>query len=71
MGGGYDQQGLIGPYDYFRGNLCSITLAYPNGFEPGEDGGLNIIRGSHLYRDPEGLSAAAGTAGDAEMADGW
>ena len=46
-------------------------LADPNGFEPGDDGNLNIIRGSHLFRDSEGIRAGSGTAGDAEIAEGW
>jgi hypothetical protein len=71
MGGGFDQQGPIGPEEYFQGNLCAITLAYPNGFEAGDDGNLNIIRGSHLFRDAEGCSAGTGIAGDEEMAAGW
>ena len=59
MGGGFDQQGLISPRDYLRGNLCALTLAYPDGFQPGHDGNLNIIRGVLCGSLDTGLLLAA------------
>ena len=46
-------------------------LSDPEGFEAGADGNISIIRGSHLWRDPEGCRAGSGPEGDREMAEGW
>ena len=40
------------------------------GFGSSEDGNINIIRGSHVFRDTT-CRAAPGRAGDAELAEGW
>ena len=51
--------------------LKQLLFADPNGFAPGNDGNLNVVRGSHLFRDCEGCHAGSGTAGDEEMEEGW
>ena len=40
------------------------------GFGRSEDGNINIIRGSHVFRDTS-CRASPGRAGDAELAEGW
>ena len=55
------------PDEYDRQPNLLLTLCYLNGFRAGDDGGLKIIRGSHLLRDPDGCRAAT----DGEMAGGW
>ena len=40
------------------------------GFGSSEDGNINIIRGSHVFRDTS-CRASPGRAGDAELAEGW
>ena len=73
IGGGIDSLPMTRDLaEYHSGSLCSLTLAYPEGFQAGDDGNISIIRGSHLWRDPEGCrSAAAGEVGNAEMEAGW
>jgi hypothetical protein len=44
-----------------------LTLCYLNGFKAENDGGLKIIRGSHLFRDPTGCHAES----DEDMRQGW
>ena len=66
LGAGCDR-GAVLPPEYDRQPNLLLTLCYLNGFDAGEDGGLKIIRGSHLFRDPDGCSAAT----DEEMAAGW
>ncbi len=66
LGAGCDL-GTILPDEYDRQPNLLLTLCYLNGFDTGDDGGLKIIRGSHLFRDPEGCRAET----DAEMARGW
>jgi hypothetical protein len=71
IGGGIDDAGTVGTDEYMQQSLCSLTLAYPKGFAHAEDGNLNIIRGSHLFRDPSNCRAEAGPVGDEEMRQGW
>ena len=66
IGAGCDS-GAVEPAEYDRQPNLLLTLCYLNGFRAGEDGGLKIIRGSHLFRDPAGCSAPT----DEEMARGW
>ena len=60
-------RGTVLPEEYDRQPNFLLTLCYLNGFEADSDGGLKIIRGSHLFRDPAGCNAAT----DEEMARGW
>jgi hypothetical protein len=58
IGGGCDEAGVctdLAEYDA-QPNL-SLCLCYPEGFGGSDDGGLGVIRGSHLFRDTEGLRA--------------
>ena len=66
LGAGCDR-GTVLPEEYDRQPNLLLTLCYLNGFGADDDGGLKIIRGSHLFRDPEGCRAAT----DGEMARGW
>lgn len=43
MGGGFDYQGTCSPDEYMRGSVCSLTLAYPEGFAHGADGNINVV----------------------------
>ena len=63
IGAGCDS-GTVLPDEYDRQANFLLTLCYLNGFEADNDGGLKIIRGSHLFRDPAGCNAAT----DEEMA---
>ena len=51
IGAGCDS-GTVLPDEYDRQANFLLTLCYLNGFEADNDGGLKIIRGSHLFRDP-------------------
>ena len=46
-------------------------LIYPAGLSEAEGGNINIIRGSHLFRDVTGLRAPPGTAGVEALETGW
>ncbi|MCH8292683.1 hypothetical protein IH992_16445 [Candidatus Poribacteria bacterium] len=67
IGGGADNCGVASLSEYQAQPNFNLTLCYPQGFEAGDDGGLKIIRGSHLFRDPAGCRAAT----DEEMQEGW
>ena len=67
IGGGKDNCGVANLSEYQAQPNAILTLCYPQGFEAGEDGGLKIIRGSHLFRDPKGCRAAT----DEAMGQGW
>ena len=45
----------------------NLTICYPQGFGADRDGGLKLIRGSHLFRDPENCRGKT----DAEIEVGW
>ena len=67
IGGGKDNCGVASLSEYRAQPNAIITLCYPQGFEADNDGGLKIIRGSHLFRDPKGCRAAT----DEAMEQGW
>ena len=67
IGGGADNCGVASLSEYQAQPNFNLTLCYPQGFEAEDDGGLKIIRGSHLFRDPGGCWAAT----DEEMEQGW
>lgn len=62
-----DQAGVATIAEYDDQPNFNLTLCYPDGFTAGDDGGLKVIRGSHLFRDPQGCRAAT----DEEMEAGW
>ena len=66
VGPSYDS-GIALPEEYDSQPNAILTLCYLNGFQSDEDGGLKIIRGSHLFRDPTGCVAKT----DEEMENGW
>ena len=76
IGGGLDDVGCEGDLKAYdaQPNLA-ICLCYPEGFQAEDDGGLGIIRGSHLFRDTHGCRASAdpesGKSADDVMAAGW
>lgn len=67
IGGGADNCGTASLSEYEKQPNFNLTLCYPQGFSADEDGGLKLIRGSHLFRDPTGCRAAT----DEEMREGW
>lgn len=67
IGGGVDNCGIASLSEYETQPNFNLTLCYPQGFSADEDGGLKLIRGSHLFRDTTGCRAAT----DEEMRDGW
>ena len=67
IGGGTDNDGITSPLEYQTQPNFNLTLCYPQGFEAKKDGGLKLIRGSHLFRDPTGCHAT----NDEEMQKGW
>jgi hypothetical protein len=67
IGSRYDDRGVATPAEYDAQANAILTLCYLNGFEAERDGGLKIIRGSHLFRDPTGCHAES----DEEMRQGW
>ncbi len=67
IGGGADNCGVASLSAYQGQPNFNLTLCYPQGFEAKDDGGLKIIRGSHLFRDPAGCWADT----DEEMRAGW
>ncbi len=67
VGSRYDDCGVTIQAEYDAQPNAILTLCYLNGFEAENDGGLKIIRGSHLFRDPTGCRADT----DEEMRQGW
>ena len=67
IGGGADDGAMVSLETYRAQPNTNLTLCYLQGFEAGHDGGLKMIRGSHLFRDPTGSWADT----DAEMERGW
>ena len=67
VGGGADNCGVASLSEYQAQPNFNLTLCYPQGFEAGDDGGLKIIRGSHLFRDPAGCWADT----DEDIQQGW
>ena len=67
IGGGADNCGVTSPLEYQAQPNFNLTLCYPQGFGAKKDGGLKLIRGSHLFRDPAGCQAN----NDEEMQQGW
>ena len=63
----YDGHGVATIAEYDLQANAILTLCYLNGFEAEHDGGLKIIRGSHLFRDPTGCRAES----DEDMRQGW
>jgi hypothetical protein len=58
LGGGRDNCGIADLTEYRNQPNTNLTLCYPQGFKVGDDGGVKIIRGSHLFRDPANCRAA-------------
>ena len=67
IGGGADNCGVADLSEYQAQPNFNLTLCYPQGFGNENDGGLKIIRGSHLFRDPVGCWADT----DEEIQQGW
>ncbi len=66
IGAGYDD-GVVSLEAYRSQPNAILTLCYPQGFESENDGGLKIVRGSHLFREPDTCRAPS----DEELAAGW
>ena len=54
IGGSSDDCGTADLETYRAQPNINLTLCYPEGFDADEDGGLKIVKGSHLFRDPAG-----------------
>ncbi len=67
IGGGCDNAEPVDVEEYRRQPNINLTLCYPQGFSADEDGGLKLIRGSHLFRDPAGCRAPD----DEALREGW
>jgi hypothetical protein len=67
IGAGRDNCGMAELAEYRAQPNTNLTLCYPEGFETGKDGGLKIVRGSHLFRDPAGCRFTT----DIEMEQQW
>jgi hypothetical protein len=67
IGAGKDNCGNASLEEYQAQPNANLTLCYPQGFAADDDGGLKLIRGSHLCRDPAGCRAP----NDDEMRQGW
>lgn len=67
IGGGNDDCGVADLETYRAQPNSVLTICYPEGFEAEDDGGLKIVRGSHLFRDPSGCRYPD----DDEMAREW
>ena len=66
--GANQDQGVVTCLEAYQAQPNTLlTLCYPQGFGAEQDGGLKLIRGSHLYRDPEACRATD----DAAMKQGW
>lgn len=62
-----DNCGVASLSEYQAQPNSNLALCYPQGFESGDDGGLKLIRGSHLFRDSTGCQGAT----DEGMTRGW
>ena len=67
IGSGCDNAEPVGLEEYRRQPNINLTLCYPQGFSADEDGGLKLVRGSHLSRDPAGCRAPD----DEALREGW
>ncbi len=67
IGGGYDNCGVASPEEYKAQPNAVLTLCYPQGFNADNDGGLKVVRGSHLFRDPQGCRGVD----DDEISSNW
>ena len=67
IGAGRDNCGVADLTEYRAQPNTNLTICYPEGFEVGKDGGLKIVRGSHLFRDPSGCRFST----DEEMEHQW
>ena len=56
------------PSEYGRQRNVIFLFAYPDGFGDRSDGGLKLVRGSHLYRD---VAHCRGGRTDEEFGAGW
>ena len=67
-----DDVGLCTDLRSYAAQPCvNIMLIYPAGFSKADGGNINIIRGSHLFRDVTGLRAPPGQVGEAQLESGW
>jgi len=58
IGAGNDDGVTVADLDaYRRQPNINLTLCYPQGFSADADGGLKLVSGSHLFRDPAGCRA--------------
>ncbi len=67
IGAGCDQGATDDLTEYQAQPNTNLTLFYPQGFSADQDGGLKLIRGSHLFRDPHNCRGQT----DAKMEAGW
>ena len=67
IGAGYDDCGPADLGEYRSQPNSNLTICYPQGFAAANDGGLKIIRGSHLFRD----AAHCRGATDEEIRTDW
>lgn len=67
IGAGRDNCDVAKLTEYRAQPNTNLTMCYPEGFAAGNDGGLKIVRGSHLFRDP----AKCRFATDEEMEQQW
>ena len=67
IGAGRDCGPIRDVAEYQAQPNTNLTLCYPQGFSAADDGGLKLIRGSHLFRDPDNCRAAT----DEEIEVGW
>ncbi len=58
IGAGHDDGTTVDIDSYARQPNLNLNLCYPQGFSAHEDGGLKVLPGSHLFRDPAGCRAA-------------
>ena len=67
IGAGRDDCGSATLSEYRAQPNINLTLCYPQGFAAPADGGLKLVAGSHLFRDPTGCRAET----DEELRRGW
>jgi hypothetical protein len=68
IGAGHDDGVVVDDLEVYRRQPnINLTLCYPQGFSADEDGGLKLVAGSHLFRDPTGCRADD----DAALRAGW
>ena len=67
IGAGRDNCGVADLMEYRAQPNTNLTICYPEGFETGKDGGLKIVKGSHLFRDPANCRFTT----DDEMEQQW